>query len=387
MTHMRIGIDAHMVGTRETGNETYIIGLIEGLERIDPNNRYVLYTPIPGIAKQGLANRSTLHTRLIRPANSWLRIPLSLPVAAWQDSLELLHVTYHAPPVCPCPTIVTIHDVSFRFFPDSFSWRDWLVLSILVPFSAHSARYIITVSENSKRDLIREYRLPPEKIVVTPEAARIPFQPDIARTTLDSIRARYCLHKPYILALGNLQPRKNLGRLIAAYAALQKNHQIEHQLVIAGQTHWRSSELFRRVRAAGLEQDVLFTGYVDDTDLPGLYRGADCFVYPSLYEGFGLPVLEAMACGTPVVASNTASIPEVTGDAAVLVDPLDIGQIAEAIHQVLTITDLRHRLAAAGLKRAQAFSWDRLARQTLEVYQEVRRNCSTRSPRQRIGNE
>lgn len=368
---MRVGIDAHMVGTRETGNERYITGLIGGLQRVDRETRYVVYTGSPKLARRGLAHGESFQTQLLRPVSPWVRIPFGLPAAATRDGLDVLHVTYHAPPRSPCPTVVTVHDLSFRFFAECFSRRDRLILSLLMPYSARRAARVITPSERTKDDLVSEYGLSPDKIVVTPEAAGPQFRPDMEAAALDAVRTRFGLGRPFILTLGNLQPRKNLGRLVQAYAALKATGQIDHQLVIAGQPRWRADVLTSQVRAAGLENEVRFTGYVHDSDLPALYAAADCLAFPSLYEGFGLPVLEAMACGTPVVASNAGAIPEVAGSAAILVNPYRVDEISRALQRILSDAGGRRDLRERGLERARLFSWDRTAELTRQAYRQA----------------
>jgi len=265
---------------------------------------------------------------------------------------------------------VTVHDLSFELFPEFFSPRDLLILRSFVRFSARRAARVIAVSQSTKRDLVDLYGLNPDQIVVTHEAPAAHFRP-ASETEYETSRTKYGLHRPFILAVGNLQPRKNLLRLIDAYGQLRASNEIQHQLVIVGKAKWREAQVFQLVQKLRLEQEIVFTGYISDSDLRLLYAAADLFAYPSLYEGFGLPVLEAMACGAPVVTSDVASIPEVAGEAAILVDPRDVNAIAKAIHTVLTDADVRRRLKSAGLERVKMFSWEKTARQTLDVYQQV----------------
>ena len=366
---MRIAIDAHTIGERETGNETYTLNLIRELLSLDEKNEYFLYATDPYELRARLPSEKARIVSLW-PTSSLLRIPLVMPLAARKQGVSLLHVNYIAPPYCPCPTVVTVHDLSFALFPHFFSPRDHLLLSTLVPISVRRAAKVIAVSQRTKEDLLEHYHLPEDKVTVTYEAASEAFRPLEERSVLTQLRERYGLHHPFILTLGNLQPRKNMVRLVKAYDRLRKRG-FTHQLVIAGQAHWRSSEIYRAVEEHGLEDEVLFTGYVPDTDLPLLYNAADLFILVSLYEGFGLPVLEAMACGTPVVASRTGSLPEVVGEAGLLVDPLDIEGIAEAIVEVLSQPHLASQLRERGLNRAANFSWRRTAEETLRVYEKA----------------
>ena len=366
----RIAIDAHMVGEQETGNETYTLNLIRALLPLGRDHHYLLYTTHP----KRLASRLPLPVNAeivtIRPNMPLLRIPWAMPRTNAAQKAALLHVNYIAPPFNPCPVVTTVHDISYEFFPSFFSPRDRWLLKTLVPFTARRAARVIAVSECTKNDLVARYGLPPEKITVTYEAAGEQFRPIEEPVALRAVRARYGLRMPFIFALGNLQPRKNILRLLAAYIGLRRAG-VHVQLLIGGKAKWRESELFRAVTSYGMGQEILFPGYVPDEDLPLLYNAAACFAFPALYEGFGLPPLEAMACGTPVVCSNVASLPEVVGDAARLVDPGDVDDITQALVEVMMDAGLRAELRARGLRRAQRFSWRRCAEETAQVYEEV----------------
>lgn len=368
MRPTRIAIDAHMVGGEETGNERYIQGLVGGLRALGEGNEYLLYTPDPALLPPDLLARH-IRARRVVPADNFRRVGLAMPRATRQDRADLLHVTYTLPPLLPCPAVVTVHDISYRLYPETFSLRDRLLLSLAVPRSMRRAARVITDSEAARRDIIRHYRLPGAKVAAIPLAAGEQFREGIAPETVAAVRARYRLPERFILAVGNLQPRKNLRRLIDAYAALRTSHPVDCHLVLVGQPYWRHAELARVITMHGLEERVITTGYVADEDLPAIYRAATIFAYPSIYEGFGLPPLEAMACGTAVVTSNTSSLPEVIGEAGLLVDPFDTGAIAAALRRLLDDADLRERLRKAGLRRAADFSWREVARRTVHVYE------------------
>lgn len=408
---MDIAIDAHMVGERETGNETYAVNLIRGLLEItglDPKGfswdaapggppsteapnprrprrwgavpRFRLLTPYPERLAAALPPLPP-HARIVRvrPAASLLRIPLGLPWVSFAENVDLLHVQYNAPPLSPCPVVVTVHDIAFERYPEFFSPRDLRILKRLVPLSARRAARVITVSQHARQELLDCYGLPPERVVVTYEAAAEHFRPVTDPAELAAVRRRYGIgDRPYVLALGNLQPRKNMVRLVEAFRRLTageraagRNASDAPLLVIAGKAQWRESEIFRAVEAAGLADRVVFPGYVADADLSALYSGAVAFVYPSLYEGFGLPPLEAMACGTAVICSNAASLPEVVGDAALTFAPTDVEALAQALADVLSNPGLREDLRQRGLQRAAQFSWRRCAQETLAVYREA----------------
>lgn len=366
---MRIAIDAHMIGERETGNETYTLNLIRELVSLDEKNEYLLYTTHAEELQSRLPCEKA-HIVTLWPAISPVRISLAMPVMARKQGASLLHVSYIAPPYSPCPTVVTVHDLSYVLFPQFFSLRDRLLLSTLVPISLRRAAKVVAVSQRTKEDLLECYHLPENQVAVTYEAASEAFQPVANDALLTEVKEKYGLHEPFILTIGNLQPRKNLIRLVKAYAGLRKEG-FTQQLVVAGQAYWRTSDIYRAVEEYGLEHQVIFTGYVPDVDLPLLYNAADLFTFVSLYEGFGLPVLEAMACGTPVVSSWGGSLPEVVGDAGVLVDPLDVEGITQAMAEVLSQPQIASQLRAKGLKQAASFSWRRMAEETLRVYEEV----------------
>jgi glycosyltransferase involved in cell wall biosynthesis len=367
---MHIAIDAHAVGTGLAGNETYIANLIEALAEIDKANRYTLY-----VTKQEAFTRfhnrwPNFTPRLTLPHTPLVRIPITLVAELRRRPVDLLHVQYTAPPFAPCPVVPTIHDLAFEHIPETFKRRSWMQLRLTVRRTARRAAHIITVSEFSRRDLVETYRIAPEHITVTPEAAPRSFQPaDIAE--IERVRALYKIEGDYILAVGSIQPRKNLARLLAAYSDLlrARTHAKLPRLVLVGKRAWLYEETLRSVGELGLEESVTFTGYVPERDLPPLYSGALCFVYPSYFEGFGLPPLEAMKCGAPVITGNRTSLPEVVGTAGLMVDPFDKDALAEAMRRVIDDPQLRQTLRERGLIQARSFDWRETARLTLQAYE------------------
>jgi len=265
--------------------------------------------------------------------------------------------------------VVTIHDISFALHPELFTPAERLVFSRLIPASARRAGAVITDSEHSRRDIIGRWGLSPSKVVVIPLAPASSFRPMDRDGAAERLRARFGLPERFILNAGRLQPRKNLGRLVRAYGRARKEGGVAIPLVIAGRKKYKYEDVEKAISSTGLGESVIMPGPVPDEDLPALYSAAEVFVFPSLYEGFGLPPLEAMACGTPVVASNAASLPEVLGDAALLFDPLDEEAMTGAMVRALTDPDLRESLRARGLARASQFTWERTARETLNVYE------------------
>ncbi|HEY0323217.1 MAG TPA: glycosyltransferase family 1 protein [Pyrinomonadaceae bacterium] len=367
---MHIAIDAHAVGTGLAGNETYIANLIEALAEIDTANRYTLYVT-KREARERFHNRwPNFTTRLTLPHTPLVRIPVTLVAELRRRPVDLLHVQYTAPPFAPCPVIPTIHDLAFEHLPETFKRRSWMQLRLTVRRTARRAAHIITVSEFSRRDLIETYRIAPERISVTPEAAPESFAP-AEKSEIERVRAQYKIKGDYILAVGSIQPRKNLARLLAAYSDLLRTRtqvKLPH-LVLVGKRAWLYEESLRSVGELGLTSSVTFAGYVPERDLPPLYSGALCFIYPSYFEGFGLPPLEAMKCGAPVITGNRTSLPEVVGDAGLMVDPFDTAALAEAIRRVIDDVDLRQTLRERGFERARSFDWRETARLTLMAYE------------------
>ncbi|MBI3951519.1 MAG: glycosyltransferase family 4 protein [Acidobacteria bacterium] len=369
---MRIGIDAHAIGSQLTGNETYIKNLILALAQIDQVNEYVLFFTRPDVAQAWEGRFPNFRVQMIRPHTPYARIPLSFPIALYKTGVELLHVQYTAPPFYRKPIVVTIHDLSFEHFPQFFTPKERFFFKRTIPRTARRAVKVLTVSEYSRQDLIHSYRLPPEKVVVTPNGVGPEFTPVRDPGRLDRLRKKYRIEREYLLSVGNLQPRKNLARLIQAYTHLRDSVEEFHcQLVIVGRRAWLYKSIFHEAHRSRYAGDVILTDYVPETDLPGLYSGATAFVYPSIFEGFGLPVLEAMACGTPVITSNSSALPEVVGDAGLMVDPYNEEALAKAILRVVDDAQLRARLSKQSLLQAAKFSWRRTAELTLEVYQGV----------------
>lgn len=367
---LHIAIDAHAVGSGLAGNETYIANLIEALAEIDTANRYTLYVTKREAVDRFRNRWPNFNTRLTLPHTPLVRIPVTLVAELRRRPVDLLHVQYTAPPFAPCPVIPTIHDLAFEHLPETFKRRSWMQLRLTVRRTASRAAHIITVSDFSRRDIIDTYGIAPEQITVTPEAAPGAFAP-ADESEIERVRARYKIEGDYILAVGSIQPRKNLARLLRAYSDLlrRRTHDKLPRLVLVGKRAWLYEETLRSVNRLGLTSNVTFTGYVPEGDLPPLYSGALCFVYPSYFEGFGLPPLEAMKCGAPVITGNRTSLPEVIGNAGLMVDPFDTAALAEAIRRMIDDAELRRTSRERGFKRARTFDWRETARLTLKAYE------------------
>ena len=368
---MRIAIDAHSVGTGLGGNESYATNLIEALAAIDRQNNYTLYVTKPEAIERFSNRWPNFLVRSTLPHTPLIRIPLTLTAELRRNPVDVLHVQFTAPPFAPCPVVVSIHDLSFEHLPETFKWRSRKQLRMTVRRSARQAAEVIALSQHARSDIIDTYKLDPAKVTAIPLAAPESFQPIDNEEELKRVRQTYGIEGEYILSVGAIQPRKNLSRLVAAYSRLHwANAGVKlPKLVLAGKCAWLFDEMLRTIKELELTGSIILPGYVAKSDLPALYSGAVCFVYPSFFEGFGLPPLEAMKCGAPVIVGNQTSLPEVVDDAAVLVDPFDTDAIANAIERVINDGNLRQELRTKGFAQAARFSWRDTARRTLAVYE------------------
>ncbi|HEX8561157.1 MAG TPA: glycosyltransferase family 1 protein [Pyrinomonadaceae bacterium] len=370
---MHIAIDAHSVGAGLAGNETYAANLVEALAEVDRENRYTVYVTRPEAEARFGGRWPHVSLRRTLPHTPLVRIPLTLSAELRRRPVDLLHVQYTAPPFAPCPVVATIHDLSFEHLPETFKLRSRVQLRLTVRATARRAAHVIAPSEHTRRDLIETYGLDPARVTTVPLAASTRFRPVRDADEIRRVRALYGISGEYVLAVGSIQPRKNLGRLVRAYSALRRARGRSNlpQLVLVGKKAWLYGETLRAVEEEGLGGSVVVTGYVSEGDLPALYTGALCFAYPSFYEGFGLPPLEAMSCGAAVLTGDRTSLPEVVGDAGLTVNPFDEGAISAALARLIDDDALRADLRARGLRRAREFDWRETARMTLQVYRRV----------------
>lgn len=375
---MRIAIDYTSAVRQRGGIGRYTRELVQALAALDQANDYILLVQDrPGRADAPKAANFCLRpTWVSEPwlTRLWQRLGLPLPVEVFTGPVDIFHSPdFVLPPTRQgTRTLLTVHDLSFIRDPDSATPALRAYLERVVPRSVARADHILADSAATRQDLITLYDVPGEKVSVLYSGVSAAFRPVRDAARLAEVCARYGLRRPYILSLGTLQPRKNYIRLMRAFARARRSPALrDYQLVIAGGKGWLYAAIFAEVERLGLRDSVLFPGFVADADLPALYSAAALFVYPSLYEGFGLPVLEAMACGTPTVVSNASSLPEVAGDAALLVDPYDEAALAQALEQALSDEGLRARLVARGLEQARRFTWAAAAGQLLRLYQEL----------------
>jgi glycosyltransferase involved in cell wall biosynthesis len=368
---MHIGIDASRLAvTNRTGTERYTFELLGALARLDRHLPYTLYYNRLPATLPPLGPNFSL--RAIPFPRLWTYTRLSLEMA--QHPPDVLFVPAHVVPLRhPSRSIVTIHDLGYLVFPQAHTAARRLELHFSTLWSTRAAQRIIAVSHATRQALIDHYGTPADKITVVHHGVSSHFRPVSESAIIEHTRTRYGIEGQYVLYIGTLQPRKNLVRLIEAFARLVHGETDSAtparpiHLVLAGKKGWLTHAIEQRSAELGIAGQVHFTGYVDDGDIPALLSGALAFVFPSLYEGFGMPVLEAMACGTPVLTSTTTSLPEVAGDAALLVNPHDTQAIANGLARLACDTSLRESLRARGLERVATFSWARCAEETRRV--------------------
>lgn len=367
---MRIGIDAHAIGSQQSGNETYYEQLLKHLADIPTNGaRYVVYyTNLAGAARIPASEK--FHLKRLWPTTPFWRVPVGFPLEFRRDKLDVFHAQYIIPPFCNCKTVTTIPDIAYEHYPEFFTAWYRLRSQALIRRSAQRANHIITVSEYSKKDISRTYDIDPAKITVTYEGAGPDFFPRNKVESQERVKKQYGISPPFLVYVGRIQERKNLRRMLSAYARL-KRELSDQKLVLVGKKDWMSESIEAHLKALDLSDIVTLTGYVPSTDLPLFYSAAEAFVYPSVFEGFGLPVIEAMACGVPVLTSYGSSLEEIAGGAALLVDPLSEESIANGLRKIVGDSSLRDNLGRAGLARSAAFSFKNTAEQTAEVYKRL----------------
>lgn len=355
---MKIGIDVQTTLGQKSGFGFYVKNLIDHLEKIDSKNEYVLIAPTT--------------EKDFSTSQRFVWDQFSFPQQAAKEKVDILHQPcFSAPIFYRGKVILTIHDLISHYFPQNMPSGSRLYFSKWMPLTYNRAQKIIAISENTKADIIKLLKIPAEKIVVIHSAVGEEFKPINDQNRINEVKVKYKTGENFILDVGTLEPRKNLSFLVRAYHLALNQGKINHNLVLTGKKGWYFESLFKLVEDLKLQDKVIFSGYVPDADLPALYNAADLFCFPSLYEGFGFPPLEALSCGTPVIAANNSSIPEVVGDAGVLL-PIDDEQVwAENITKLLEDEKLRENYSRLGLEQAKKFSWAKTAQETIKVYEEV----------------
>jgi len=398
---LRIGIDYTAAVRQGAGIGRYTRELVRALAKLDRDNDYVLFAAVRGAAVSdsptcwggGAASPNKLgtparysHELPKTPSFQMRSVPLSdralailwhrLRLPLWVElatgAVDIFHSPdFVLPPVRRAKTMLTVHDLSFIRYPQCADANLRAYLSQVVPRSVHRADLVLADSQSTKDDLVELLDVAPNRIEVVYPGVEERFRPIKDQAYLEQVRKRYNLPPRFILGLGTLQPRKNFTRLIEAFASMQVGKYASLHLAIAGGKGWLYEEIFATVERLGLEEKVVFPGFVADEHLPALYNLADLFAFPSLYEGFGLPPLEALACGTPVVTSDASSLPEVVGQAGLMVKATDVEALAQAMQRVLEDNALREEMIARGLQQAKKFTWEKAAAKLLSLYEAI----------------
>jgi len=365
-----IGFDATSLLGERSGVGTYTARLLEALIKLYPGWRYLLFSNRSLHTLEGSIN-GAIRTRPYFSYNRWLWMQTLLPLVIARSRADLSHFTNSSAPLWqPKPFVLTIHDASLFLHQNHHPRARLLTIGLPLPRLARKAAAVITVSKSARKDIIDTLGIAPEKVTVIYEAASAHFNPVTDQSHLVAISRKYHLPEEFILYVGTLEPRKNLSRLVRAFRHLRQAG-YPHHLVLTGSLGWSMNGFMKEIESDRLRESIHVLGYVPAEDLPAIYSLATVFAFPSLYEGFGLPPLEAMACGTPVLTSNNTSLAEICGDAAYQVNPTHVGEISYGLQRLLDDPELRFSLGHKGIERAKMYSWDRAARQTMQVYRQV----------------
>jgi glycosyltransferase involved in cell wall biosynthesis len=382
---MKIGIDIRVIGKNRTGDEAYFFGLVKGLMEIDKENEYHLYTDRdpksdPELAREieRLDLKDNFKINFVKKTNRFLWNLWYLPMYLRKNPVDIYHTQYIVPFWFPknIKLVTTIHDISFNYFPEYIKKSDLFFLKTFIPRSIRKSYRVIAVSKYSREDIIKFYQSSDEKVDYTYNGIDFErFNQIFSESRKEDVRKKYRLPENFVLYIGTLQPRKNIPALVDAFSVLmEKNDQKDLKLVIAGNRQARNFDprIDEVIEKYNLQKNVLFPGWIDEEDKPALYKLANCFVFPSLYEGFGIPIVEAMAAGTPAVCSNKTSLPEVGEEGVLLVDPENKEEFAKNINKILTDENFRVDLAKNGIEQAKKFSWQKTAMKTLEIYKQLK---------------
>ncbi|GBC95572.1 GDP-mannose-dependent alpha-(1-6)-phosphatidylinositol monomannoside mannosyltransferase [bacterium HR16] len=377
---MRVGINVHLLSTTHTGIQHYIRALVPEMATQATSHEIVLYgesaqLPVP-------AGEQVRWVPASRPLRSGAQRVLweqtVLPRQLRRDGVDVFFSPAFVLPILwGGAGVVTVHDLNFEVSPETIHPVRRAYLRRITRWSAQRARKVIAISQSTASDIVRLYSVPSQKLVVIPYGLDAMFNPENARALEPMVRKRYSLPERFLLFVGTLEPRKNLPRLLEAYTLARRQANLP-PLVLVGAPGWQHERILAQARRLGIERHILFAGYIPREHLPGVYAAASALLYPSLYEGFGLPPLEAMGCGTPVLASNTSAMPEVVGDGGILIDPRDVQKIADGILRITLDEMLRQQVIKRGLERAKLFRWDEVAEHTLRVLEEAYSPSSAR---------
>jgi glycosyltransferase involved in cell wall biosynthesis len=369
---MRIGILVLMAGREAAGPETYEIEMLRALAEIDRQNEYVVYCTGDEAPLAIGIHQDNVRYHVLRPALRTLSVGLTLPVRLIRDGIDILHSTFAPPPVASRSEVLTIHCLSSFVHPEFYSPLIAYRLNTLLRLGMRRAKRVLCVSQTTADDVYDRFGVPRDRLAVTYNGVAQRFQPEPIDRAQRLVRDEVGIEGPYALFLGKIEPRKNVMRMLEAFALFRKETRSDTRLVMAGHRTAVTPAVEQLITRLNIADAVVHTGYVPAHALTSLYSAARMFLFPSLWEGFGIPIIEAMACGTPVLTSNVTCLPEVAGDAAVIVNPQSTHSIAEGIAQLDESQELRQKLVARGFERARFFTWENSARKTLQAYEGIR---------------
>jgi glycosyltransferase involved in cell wall biosynthesis len=369
---MRIGIDTTALPDQPVGAGTYIIQLVRALASLETQHEFIIFAHHGKVELFNIPAKDNLGWALgpdKSPARRLIWEQTTLPRLARREMIDVLHSPHYTRPLSlTCRSVVTFHDMTFFLTPQLHTRAKRAFFPNAIRLSARRADALIAVSESTRQDSIKILGIPPGKITTTPLGVDPGYRPVEDSELLTNVRRKYSLPEKFLLYIGAIEPRKNLPVLLEAFSQLLETGRTQ-DLVLVGRRGWMYEEVFRLIDGLGLKQHVHLTGYVPAKDLPILYNLAQVFVYPSIYEGFGIPPVEAMACGTPVVTTHSSSMIETVGDAGLLTPPGDESALAAALQMLLDDDGLQEQLRQKGLQRAAKYTWEHTARETLNVYE------------------
>lgn len=367
LTKSRFGYKTGNIPIR-AGSGVYAFELLNALYSSDKNNVYTIYMSPGGISSDLPKERENWRYQIVKPAKLWTIFSMSLYFLLNRPKLDIFFSpTHYLPPFTPYRSLISILDLSFLDFKQNFKFKDYWQLKLWSNWSARKCQKIFTISSASKNDILKKYGLKESQVAVTYPGIKVVKYQSIKVSDMNSILKKYGVDSNYILFVGTIQPRKNIAKLIEAFSKLAT----DLQLVIVGRPGWMFEEIYAAPKKFGVENRVKFLDNVTDEELPYFYKNAVCFVLPSLYEGFGMPILEAMQNGCPVITSNVSSMPEAGGDAAMYVDPNRVADIVDKIRKVISDRKLREEMIKKGYAQVKKFSWEKTARETLKILEEV----------------
>ena len=374
---MKIAINTLSLNRTKAGMGNYIKNLVDGLSKIDKDNEYFV------IVSENNKDFFRINKKNFKIINLGKKVTMDLPRLFWEqislprflkkNKIDVLHSpSFVMPIISKAKNVLTVADMTFITHPQVHTLIKRVYFSLFMPYSIKKADRVISISESTKKDILHYVKVDEKKIKTIYLAADSSFIVQNKEKCRKKIKENYDVSSPFILFIGMIEPRKNLERLIIAFSELRKKGNIPYRLVIVGRKGWKVRGMLSMIKSLEIEKEIIFTGYVPDEDLARFYNAAEFFVYPSLYEGFGIPIIEAMACGCPVITSNISSMPEVAGDAALLVDPGDVSQISSAMRRLIKDKKLREDMIKRGIKRSSEFSWKKCAKETLKIYRGIK---------------